>query len=53
LGDIVTVKSSLLGISRRLRITEIIETYDADGLHVDLVFGDPLPTLGERLKGVV
>lgn len=53
LGDIVTVKSSLLGISKRLRITEIIETYDADGLHVDLVFGDPLPTLGERLKGVI
>jgi len=53
LGDIVTVKSSLLGLSRRLRITEIIETYDENGLHVDLVFGDPLPTLGERLKGVI
>ena len=53
LGDIVTVKSSLLGISKRLRITEIVETYDADGLHVDLVFGDPLPTLNEKLKGVI
>ncbi len=53
LGDIVTVKSSLLGIATRLRITEIIETYDEGGLHVDLVFGDPLPTLNERLKGVI
>ena len=53
LGDIVTVKSTLLGISKRLRITEITETYDANGLHVDLVFGDPLPTLNERLKGVI
>lgn len=53
LGDIVTVKSSLLGISRRLRITEIIETYDESGLSVDLIFGDPLPTLSERLKGVI
>lgn len=53
LGDIVTVKSSLQGLSRRLRITEVVETYDAEGLHVDLVFGDPLPTLGERLKGVI
>jgi hypothetical protein len=53
LGDIVTVKSSLLGISRRLRITEIIETYDEAGLSVDLIFGDPLPTLSERLKGVI
>ena len=53
LGDIVTVKSSLLGISRRLRITEIIETYDETGLSVDLIFGDPLPTLSERLKGVI
>ena len=53
LGDIVTVKSSLLGISKRLRITEIVESYDADGLHVDLVFGDPLPTLNEKLKGVI
>jgi hypothetical protein len=53
LGDIVTVKSSLLGISKRLRITEITETYDENGLHVDLIFGDPLPTLSERLKGVI
>lgn len=53
LGDIVTVKSRLLGISKRLRITEITETYDADGIHVDLVFGDPLPTLNEKLKGVI
>lgn len=53
LGDIVTVKSSLLGLSRRLRITEIIETYDETGLSVDLIFGDPLPTLSERLKGVI
>lgn len=53
LGDVVTVKSNLLGFSQRLRITEVIETYDENGLHVDLVFGDPLPTLGERLKGVI
>lgn len=53
LGDIVTVRSNLLGLSKRLRITEIIETYDENGLHVDLLFGDPLPTLGERLKGVI
>ena len=53
LGDIVTVKSKLLNLSKRLRITEIIETYDESGLHIDLVFGDPLPTLGERLKGVI
>lgn len=53
LGDIVTVKSSLLGISKRLRITEITETYDENGLHVDLIFGDPLPTLSERLKWVI
>lgn len=53
LGDIVTVKSNLLNLSKRLRISEIIETYDENGLHIDLVFGDPLPTLGERLKGVI
>jgi hypothetical protein len=53
LGDIVTVKSSLLGISARLRITEIAETYDSDGFHVDVVFGNPLPLLKESLKGVV
>lgn len=53
LGDIVTVKSGLLGISKRLRITEITETYDENGLHMDLIFGDPLPTLSERLKGVI
>ncbi len=53
LGDVVTVKSSLLGFSQRLRITEVIETYDENGLHVDLIFGDPLPTLQERLKGVI
>lgn len=53
LGDVVTVRSSLVGISKRLRITEITETYDAAGLHVDLVFGEPLPTLHEKLKGVI
>lgn len=53
LGDIVTVKSSLPEISVRVRITEITETYDSDGLQVDLVFGDPLPGLKESLKGVI
>ncbi len=48
LGDVVTIRSKLLNIDLRLRITEITETYDQSGLNLDIVFGDPLPTLTDR-----
>jgi hypothetical protein len=52
-GSVVTVVSKAWGVSVLTRITEVSETYDRDGMTLDIVFGRALPTLGEKLKGLV
>ena len=52
LGDMVTVVSPRWGMSMRTRITEIEETYGADGRHIDVVLGRGALTLAQKLKGV-
>lgn len=42
LGDIVTVKNGALNIKIQKNIEEIKETYDRQGLHLTVVFGDLL-----------
>lgn len=50
LGDIVTVKNKDWGVSMGTRITELTEIYEEAGFRLDVVFGESLPTLTEKLK---
>lgn len=50
LGDIVTVKNKDWGVSIDTRITELTEIYEQAGFRLDVVFGESLPTLTEKLK---
>ena len=52
LGDIVTVAANRWGVTMQTRITEIEETYDSEGRHIDVVLGRGALTLAQKLKGV-
>ena len=53
LGDIVTVQNKEWEITVDARITEVTEVYEASGFKLNVVFGDSLPTLTEKLKSMV
>lgn len=55
LGDIVTVKFFDISevVYLETRITQVIETWGADGYSVDIVFGDKVPTIIDKLKRIV
>ena len=53
LGQVVKVLSKRWGVTLETRITEIEETYDADGQSLDVVFGKGILTLPQKLKGVL
>jgi len=50
LGDIVTVWLKKFGIRQDLRITQITEIYDKDGLKLDVVFGKEERTFYDAVK---
>ncbi|GHU76997.1 hypothetical protein AGMMS49992_23700 [Clostridia bacterium] len=50
LGSIVTVQAKRWGMAMQARITEITESYDANGASIDVVFGRGMLTLIERLR---
>jgi len=51
-GDIVTVVDKQWGIKINARITEIEEIYEAKGLGVNVIFGNNIPTLIDKIKAV-
>ena len=51
-GFKVKIVSKKWGVSMDSRITEIEETYDTDGLTLDVTFGKGLLTLSQKLKQV-
>lgn len=53
LGDIVTCTSKKWGITIDTRITEIEEIYEQNGFNVNVVFGNNIPTLIDKIKQVV
>lgn len=53
LGQVVKVLSKKWGVTLETRITEIEETYYADGQSLDVVFGKGILTLPQKLKGVL
>lgn len=53
LGDIVTHTSKKWGITVDTRITEVEEVYESSGQSINVVFGDSLPTLIEKIRQVI
>ncbi|WP_257674326.1 siphovirus ReqiPepy6 Gp37-like family protein [Clostridium felsineum] len=50
LGDIVTIQNRKWGVTLESRITEITETYEADGFKLSATFGNNIPTLIDKIK---
>ncbi|GAA0082422.1 MULTISPECIES: siphovirus ReqiPepy6 Gp37-like family protein [Clostridium] len=53
LGDIVTIVDKKWGIRIDTRVTEIEEVYEEKGLEVNVVFGNNIPTIIDKIKQVV
>lgn len=50
-GDIVTVYSSLFGISQDMRITEISESFTVSGMSINVTFSEPVKCLKQMIGG--
>ena len=50
LGDIVTVYDKKLRVKVNARVTSCIDTYDANGYSLTLVFGYEQPTIANKLR---
>jgi len=50
LGDIVTTQNKKWGVTMNTRITEVTETYEANGLSLRAIFGNQIPTLIDKIK---
>jgi hypothetical protein len=53
LGDIVTCTSKRWSVTVDIRITEVEEIYEQDGLNINVIFGNNIPTLIDKIKQVV
>lgn len=49
-GDIVTLTDKQWGVMENVRITEIEEIYEESGLDINVTFGNPIPTLIDKIK---
>lgn len=50
LGDYVTIQNKKWNLTMDTQIIEIIETVDMDGYNIDLIFGNNIPTILDRIK---
>ena len=50
LGDYVTCLNKKWGVIVDVKITEIEEVYEKNGFEVNVVFGNKIPTLIDKLK---
>lgn len=50
LGDIVTVQDKNIGVTINTRIIECEEVYEGSMMTVNLIFGDKVPTLLDKIK---
>ena len=50
LGDVVTFFDKKWGITMDTRITEISETYNEQGMNINITFGNDVPTLIDIIK---
>lgn len=49
IGDIVLCREERWGVRLERRVSSVTEYSDRDGKHLSAVFGDPIPTLNDRL----
>jgi len=52
LGDIITITSKKWNMTLDSRITEIEEVYEQNGLNINVVFGNNIPTLIDKIKSM-
>ncbi len=52
LGDIITIVSKRLGLTLDTRIAEIEEVYEVTGLKINVIFGNNIPTILDKIKGM-
>lgn len=50
LGDLVTVQNAKKTRTVYVRVAEVTETIEQDGYKLEVVFGQPLPTIVEKVK---
>jgi len=50
LGDVVTVQNTKKTRTAHVRVTEVVEIIEKDGYQLDATFGQPLPTIIEKIK---
>lgn len=50
LGDLVTVQNKGWGVTMDTRITEVKEIYEPAGFQLEVVFGNKIPTLIDKIK---
>lgn len=50
LGDYVTCQNREWNVTTNVKITEIEEVYESDGLQVNVTFGESIPTLISKIK---
>ncbi len=50
LGDYVTIQNKKWNLTMDTQIIEIIETIDMDGYNIDLVFGNNIPTILDKMR---
>lgn len=53
IGDIITILDKERSLRADKRITEIKETYENAEMKVEPTFGNPIPTLGDKIKQMI
>lgn len=53
LGDVVTIANPKWGITEDLRIVEVKEIYEKSGFKLEVLFGEIIPTLIEKIKSEI
>ena len=52
-GDIVTIQNKDWNLTMDTRIIEVMEIYEPSGFRLNVVFGNSLPTLSQKLKSAL
>lgn len=51
-GDVVTCRNKRWGVQTNVRITEVIETYQTGETEIEVIFGQPMPTVSDKIKRI-
>lgn len=51
-GDVVTCRNKRWGVQANVRITEVIETYQTGETEIEVIFGQAMPTVSDKIKRI-